>query len=100
MKRRHKSKPLSQQKLVKGRISTLFKQADEAYKEKPALAHRYVTLARKLSMKYKVKLTSAQKRKFCSHCYKYLRSRVRLRDKKLVYYCPYCKRYSRVPYKK
>ena len=99
MKRKHKSKPLSQVKLVQERIAHLFEMADEIYKEKPALADRYVQLARKLSMKYKVRLTSLHKRKFCSHCYKYRRGRVRLRNKKLVYYCPECKRYTRVPYK-
>ena len=97
MKRKHKPKPADQRKLVKERISKLFRQADEA--EKPELADRYVELARKLAMKYKVKLTGLQKRKFCSHCYKYRRGRTRLRDKKLVYFCPECRRYTRTPYK-
>ncbi|MFH1505620.1 MAG: ribonuclease P [archaeon] len=99
MKRRHKPKPEDQRKLVRERISKLFKEADDIYMEKPVMADRYVQLARKLAMKYKVKLTTLQKRKFCSHCYKYKRGRTRLRDKKLVYYCPECKRYTRTPYK-
>lgn len=99
MARRYKKKPSKHLEIAKERIDSLFSQADEVFEEDSSLADRYVDLARKIAMKYKVKLKSAHKRKFCKHCYKYLRpgvnARVRTKDGKLVYYCSSCKKYSR-----
>lgn len=85
--------------IAKNRIDQLFFQADEVFSEDPELSDRYVDLARKLAMKFKVKLRSEYKRKFCKHCYKYLRSgvnaRVRTRNGKVVYTCLSCKKFSR-----
>ena len=76
-------------------ISEFFKLAKKDKKK----ADLYVHKARRLAMKYRIKLNSAQKRKFCKHCYCYLtpgeNCRVRTRDKKLVYYCLNCKKYTR-----
>jgi len=103
MKRKHSKKPFEQRKIALGRIETLFKQANLVFKENPGLANRYVTLARKISMRYKVKLPSGLKRKVCKHCYKYLfpsvNCRVRSKDGKMVYYCLNCRKYMRIPYK-
>ena len=102
-KRVYKSKPKGQVNIAKERISELFKQAGDVFDEDPKLANRYVELARKISMKIKVKIPASLKRKFCKHCYCYLapgkNCRVRTHEGKVVYYCQQCKKYMRFPYK-
>lgn len=85
------------------RINVLFNEAKSVFSSNRTLADRYVSLARKISMKYKVKIPSCFKRSFCKHCYSYLvpsvNSRVRVREKMIVIYCDNCKRFSRFRYK-
>ncbi len=103
MKRRYSKKPEKQQRLAKERIDILFEQAKKVFEKEPELADRYVELARKIAMKYKVKIPSRLKRQFCKHCYKFLipgnNCRVRLYRGKLVYYCHNCKNFFRMPYR-
>jgi len=89
----------SEQKgIARERVAELFRQADSIFPDKK-LANRYVTLARKIAMKYKVRVPSELKRKFCKHCYSYLRpganARVRLTKSNIVTYCEKCKKFSR-----
>ncbi len=102
-KRAYSRKPASQVNTAKERIQELFKQADEVFDEDPKLADRYVELARKISMKIKVRIPSNLKRKFCKHCYCFLKPgkncRVRTHEGKVVYYCQKCKKFMRFPYK-
>ncbi len=90
--------PKSKQKdIARERIKTLFKQADQT--KNKTLANRYVTLARKLAMKVKIRIPLELKRKFCKHCYKYLHSgnsRVRTRAGKVVISCFECKKFMRI----
>jgi len=99
-----KSRQLSNKKIAAERIETLFKQAKDAFQKDPSLSNRYVTLGRKLSMKYKVRIPSELKRQFCKHCYKFLmpgkNCRVRSKDGKMVYFCMNCKKFTRLPYRK
>jgi len=101
--RKHKPKPLKQRKIALEHIEHLFKEADKAFNKDPKLSDRYVRLARKIAMKYKVKIRSPLKKRFCKHCYKYLKpgvnARVRLGEKQVVYYCYSCKKFMRFPYK-
>ena len=103
MKRKHKDKPKKHKEIAKERIKILFEQAKSAFKEDPKLSNRYVNLARKLAMKYKVRIPKELKRKFCKHCYSYLRppynARVRLQKGKVVISCYNCKKFMRIPYK-
>ncbi len=103
MKRKHKQKSKSNRKIALERVKILFKQAKDAFKKDPKLAHRYVHLARKIAMKFKVKIPKELKRKFCKHCYKYLvpnkNCRVRVHNGHIVYYCLECKKYMRFRYK-
>jgi len=99
MVRKYSKKAVEDIKIAKDRIDRLFSQADDIFSQDSALSDRYVDLARKLAMKFKVKLKSEYRRKFCKHCYKYLRSganaRVRTQNGKLVYSCFSCKKFSR-----
>ena len=103
MKRKYKRKPKEQIKIAKSRIEQLFEQAKQAFNEDKKLANRYVELARKISMKYKVRIPSELKRKFCKNCYSYLvpskNCRVRVSQGKITYYCLECKHFMRFPYK-
>lgn len=91
-------------KIALERINILFREARKIYSYDPKLSDRYVALARKISMKYKVKIPSVHKRKFCKHCYGFFmppkNCRARTRDGKLVYSCFRCKKFSRFVYKK
>ncbi len=93
-----------EKKIAKERIEILFKEAGKVFNENNGLANRYVTLARKIAMKSNVKVPREYKRKFCKHCYKYLKPgvncRIRTRNNKSVYYCLNCKKYMRFPFLK
>ena len=85
------------------RIDILFDLAEEE-----ALAHnlhranRYVELARKIGMRYNVRIPRRYRRSYCKHCHSYLvpsiNSRVRLRGKRTVIFCENCGDYMRMPF--
>ena len=103
MKKKYSKKPEELKKIALDRIKKLFKEADSMYGEDSRLSDRYVALARKMAMKFKVNIPSNLKKKFCKHCYSYLRPgkncRIRVQNNKVVYYCSNCKKYMRFPYK-
>ena len=96
-------KPSKQVEIARKRISFLFKEASIVFKNNPALADSYVKTTRKLAMKFKIKLSSQLKRKFCKNCYRFLvpgiNARVRLHKHRLIYYCLNCKHFMRHPVK-
>ena len=100
-RRRQKNKDLSK-KIAEERILLLFELAEQNYKEHPERTHRYVTLARLIGMRYRVRLTRDQKRRLCKHCYRYLvpgdNCRVRLKGRAVLTVCLVCGRQSRYPY--
>ncbi len=99
------SKPLisksKQKDIAQERIKTLFQEAQKIFSQNPALAHRYVTLARNIAMKVKVRIPLELKRRFCKHCYKYLQpgvnARVRVSNGKVIISCFECKKFMRIP---
>ena len=102
MARRHKRKPQWQRSLAKERIEILFEQAQLRYPD--PLAHRYVQLARRIAMRYKVKFTPKQRRRMCRRCHHYLEPgkncRIRLTGSKASYTCLDCGNVMRYPYLK
>jgi len=69
------------------------------------LSNRYVQIARKMSMKYNVRIPKHLKRRFCKHCYSYLlpgrNCRVRVRSNpypRVVVTCLSCGKITRYPY--
>ena len=89
------------QKIASDRIKILFKRASESFKSNPERSNRYVELARKISMKTKTKIPASLKKRICKHCNKFLmpgfNCRVRTKNKRLIYYCMECKKYTRMP---
>ena len=99
MAERSRNKPDWQIKIAKERIDILF--AEAAKSREQDLRDRYVELARKIGMRYNVKLTTTQKRKFCRYCHSYFGTNVKRRLVKgfLTVACQKCKKISRFPYK-
>lgn len=94
----------NQKTIAKSRINILFELAEQnALSNRLYLSDKYVKLARKISMRYLVKIPKEHKRKFCKHCYNYLlpfvTGRIRIHRGKVVIYCYNCKKYSRIPLK-
>jgi len=103
-KNRHARKSRKFQEIALQRIRILFNEAKNAFGKDKKLSNRYVQLARRIAMKYKVKMPSELKKRFCSNCHHYLvppiNCRVRIRNRKLVYYCADCRHFMRFPYTK
>ncbi|MCK5107336.1 MAG: ribonuclease P [Nanoarchaeota archaeon] len=101
---RYNSKSKEQKEIAKDRIKTLFKEAEENFSLDPKLSNRYVELARKLVMKYRIRMPSEFKRRYCKHCYSYLmpskNCRIRTKDGMLIVYCLDCKKFNKFKYKK
>lgn len=93
-----------EKEIARERIKELFKQAEKVFPKSKARANRYIELARKIAMKVNIRIPKVLKRKFCKHCYSYLKpgtnARIRTRDGKVIIYCQECKKYTRIPYKK
>jgi len=90
----------SSKKIGLERIEILFKEANhnEEY------ADRYVFLARKIAMRYNLKIPAKFKRKYCHHCYKYFypkRYKVRTNSeiKAVEYTCQVCQNVTRFGYR-
>jgi ribonuclease P protein subunit RPR2 len=98
------AKPASWRRIAKERISILFKEADKEFRKHPERSKRYVELAKKIGMRYKVRIPKDLKRRFCSKCLSYLKPgvncRVRTRKEKraVTVTCLVCGSVSRHPY--
>ncbi|MBN1860712.1 MAG: ribonuclease P [Candidatus Thermoplasmatota archaeon] len=102
MSRKHDGKKKIYKKIAIHRIHYLFSLAESyGLQGKLHLSDRYVTIARKISMKYLVPLPRQYSRCFCQHCYGYLlpsvTCRIRIHRGMIISYCLRCKKYSRVP---
>ena len=97
-----KRRPEYQTQIAKERISILFKEAEKTVKEDPQLARRYVQLAKRIAMRYNVRL-GRQRRKYCKYCNTYfiygLTARKRLKNGKINVKCLSCNKVIRYPYR-
>jgi len=100
---RGRKKPEAWTKIAKERIALLFEQAESESGKHPERAKRYVELARRIGMRYNVRL-EGKRMQFCKRCNSYLRPgvncRVRTRKDKqaVVVTCLACGSVSRHPY--
>ncbi|MBS7652655.1 MAG: ribonuclease P [Candidatus Bathyarchaeia archaeon] len=86
------------------RIERLFCLAEEVYRENPALAQRYVSLARRIAMRARLSLPREFRRRVCRGCGAFLvpgsSSRVRVRQRREPHVsitCLRCGRVYRIP---
>jgi len=97
-------KPEYQTKIARERIGILFGFAEKELKEHPKRSKRYVELARKIGMRYNIRLGKEQKRKFCKNCNSVLKSGVtsqqRTEKGKLIIKCTKCNKIYRYPFEK
>jgi ribonuclease P protein subunit RPR2 len=105
MKRRKKGKPRVWIKIARERIEILFNLAREELERNPERSRKYIQLARKIGMRYNVRLTKEQKRSFCKRCNQLLiptkTSKVTINSKKKLVEieCLNCGSLYRYPYK-
>tara|TARA_Y100000310_G_scaffold318878_1_gene373448 strand:+ start:16755 stop:17066 length:312 start_codon:yes stop_codon:yes gene_type:complete len=103
MKKKHKGTKNQQKKLALAEINTVLSKARAAFDKKPDLANKYAKKARRIALKYKLKLPLKFKRKICKNCQSYLvpgkNLRVRTAKGHIVLYCLECKKFMRFRYK-
>ncbi|MEM5793193.1 MAG: ribonuclease P [Candidatus Aenigmatarchaeota archaeon] len=68
MKRKRGIKPQWQIEIAKERIEILFNLAKENIKNHPERSRRYIQLARKIGMRYNIRLSKEKKVLFCKKC--------------------------------
>jgi ribonuclease P protein subunit RPR2 len=99
-KHRQKSKAVAKE-IAYERIIYLFEVAGREYAESPARSNRYVCLAKRIGMRYRISLPSELKRKMCKGCGSFLspggNCRIRLRCGSLIITCMNCGRVQRYP---
>ncbi len=91
-----------ERKIARERISILLCKADESKFDNYELARRYVELARKIAMRYRIRLPKNQKRMFCKRClypYRHDKIRVRIRKSRIMITCLNCGFIRRIPIK-
>jgi ribonuclease P protein subunit RPR2 len=92
---------MNNKEIARERIKTLFEQADKIFSKDKKLANKYIKLARKIAMKMNLRMPRGYKRRFCKHCYSYLKPgknlRVRTKGGNVIYYCLECKKFMRFP---
>ncbi len=101
--RSRSKKPGWQQDIAGERIDILMKLAGKEFKGHPERSNRYVELARKIGMRYNVRIPKAS-RNFCKKCYKFIvpgknsvvRSSARTRSMETK--CLECGEVTRMPY--
>lgn len=98
-----KRKKGQERRIARERIDELFRLAEvEALKGNLGRANRYVELARRIGMRYNVRLTSEHKRRVCKECHSYLlppkTARIRVGGSRIVTTCLTCGAIMRFPY--
>lgn len=89
------------------RIRTLFNLARQTYQDDPALAQRYVDMARRIAMAAKLRLPTEYRLQVCRHCKAFIlpgiSCRVRTkqqRESHLVITCVKCGHHTRILFAK
>jgi ribonuclease P protein subunit RPR2 len=88
--------------IARERIELLMREADTAALSGSLdMADRYVEMARRVGMRYNVRIPREYRRRFCRGCYGYMlpgiTSRTRLNRGKLVTTCTRCGHIARMP---
>lgn len=104
MSRRRKRDKKLEKRIAKKRIEKLFSMATKnALKGSLNYADRYVDIARKISMRYQIRIPDEFKHLFCKNCYSYMLPNItcrrRIKRGKIVIFCKKCNEYTRIPIK-
>lgn len=96
-------KPDWQQRIARERIQILFSLAEKELKKHPERSRYYIELARKIGLRYNVRLPKELKRKFCKNCNSLLTpetSTRRIIKKHILIKCQKCNKIYRYPTKR
>ncbi len=88
-----------ERELAELRIKKLIEMSEKIKFEDYDLSRRYIILARKIAMKYRVKIPK-ELRNFCKKCfypYRHDRIRVRIKKSRVIITCLNCGNVKRVP---
>lgn len=89
-------------KIAKERMERLFELAAQELEREPKLSCRWVALARRISMRTRVRMPPALKRRMCRSCHCLLvpakSARVRVKKGRVCITCLRCGRVMRYPY--
>ena len=103
MAKKSAGRPAYQTRIAKERVQILFNLAGKEFKKHPERSHRYVQLARRIAMRYNIRLPQELKRRVCKKCHRYLvpgvNCRVRMSMKTLTVVCLGCGTTARYPLK-
>ncbi len=98
-------KPKWQKKIARERIEILFEEAEKNFPKNKRRADRYVELARKIAMRYRVGIPESYRRKFCEECKSYIKPGVNCKvevdndEKTVKWKCDECGHVKRYPYR-
>jgi ribonuclease P protein subunit RPR2 len=92
-------KPIDQIKIARERMNFLVQKAEDIHVLQPELARRYYQLAKKIGMRYNVRIPGGQKRKFCRYCFSFLDEGWRLKNGTAAVTCRNCGKTMRYPYR-
>ena len=86
--------------IARERINTLLKEAENStISGKKEFAKRYVYLARRIAMRYRIKIPREKRMWICKNCYSYLctgvNCRIRIKRNTITIFCEECKSYKR-----
>ncbi len=101
-----RSKPSWQRDIALERVNRLFELAAEAHSAKNGMADRYVEIARKIAMRYKIGIPKNLRTRFCRKCGAFMvpgstsTVRTRASKKAVIVKCSKCGGVMRFPYKK
>ncbi|MBU4373379.1 MAG: ribonuclease P [Euryarchaeota archaeon] len=88
--------------MARQRIQRLFELAGQEFKTHPERSNRYAGLARRIGMRYRVRMPVELKRRICKHCHGYLvqgaTARTRLQGTHITTTCLSCGKQMRWPY--
>ncbi|MBE0523864.1 MAG: ribonuclease P [Methanosarcinales archaeon] len=99
---RRKNKKEWIREMAHKRIRLLFKLAEESFEKAPRLSNRYVQLAKKISMRHRIRMPRALKRRICKECGTFLvpgsNCRIRIRNDRILTTCLECGMIMRIPF--
>jgi len=93
-----------ERRIARERMELLLERCEEVFGEDRALAARYAGLARRIGMRYNVRVPKRWKRRVCRSCGAFLvpgeNCRVRTKEGKVVVTCLECNSVRRLPFLK
>ncbi len=92
-----------ERRIADERIILLMKLAEKEAISNPERARRYVTMARRIAMKYRRKMPSEYRRRFCKKCFSFFTTsncRIRIRRGIKSILCLNCGWRRRIPYRR